>query len=192
MTQENPDNPPPLVNASSASPSPYEAVLIKAFERLTSEIFLFLLAYAVLVVVLSVFNVAMTDTLQNLLYLIPILGVITYTWVRQRSLARDAKKWEETPKDGVYVEVDQARGNADIGGIVGSHQEPTTNVGVVVKRASDHAKVRGIEYGQHNQTLPLADESYLVDLFQRLDDTRRRKLIGQAQKLLETQMEVND
>jgi hypothetical protein len=180
--------PPSLVSTAT----PYEGALIKAFDRLTSEIFIFLLAYFILIVGLSFLNVRMTDTLRNLLYIIPILGVVAYLWVRQHELVRDAKEHGVDVKEGVRVDVGTVSGEADIAGVIGGGEGPAGNVDVAVRRASDRARVRGIEYAQADAHSPSVDEGYLVNLFQQLDVTSRRRLIAQAQKLLEKQNPADD
>jgi hypothetical protein len=194
MTNEQPNNNPPQTPSSSSSSSivlPYEGALLKAFERLTSEIFIFLLAYVILIIGLTFLDATMTDTLRNLLYIIPILGVVAYTWLRQRNIVRDAKEHGVDLKEGVRVSVGKASGKADIGGFTASGGPvdggPVHSIDVSVKRAEDQARIRGMEYIQANTTQPSVDEGYLANLFEKLNDINRRHLIDQAQKLLTKQ-----
>src|SRR5437016_2686080 len=71
--------------------APYEVPLTRAFDKLTSQIFLFLLAYVILLIGLAVFGSQLADTLRNLFYVIPVLGVLAYVWLRQRKIVQVAK-----------------------------------------------------------------------------------------------------
>ena len=56
---------------------PFEPALLKAFDKLTNEILIFLLAYVILLIGLGVFADELSETLKNLLYIIPIMGAGT-------------------------------------------------------------------------------------------------------------------
>ena len=58
----------------SSSNAPYERVLSKAFEKLTSEVLIFLLAYTVLLVVLVLIGHDLSAWFLTLFYVIPILA----------------------------------------------------------------------------------------------------------------------
>jgi hypothetical protein len=180
--------PPSLVSTAA----PYEDALIKAFDRLTSEIFIFLLAYFILIVGLSFLNVRLTDTLRNLLYIIPILGVVAYLWVRQHELVRDAKKHGVDVKEGVRVDAGNVSDDAVITGVSGAGEGPIGNVDVAVRRASNRAIITGIDYAQADAHSPSEEERYLVKLFRQLDVTSRDRLIAQAQKLRKKQNPADD
>ncbi len=105
MIEQTDAKPEQMTTSTVYKAPPYEGVLLKAFDRLTSEIFIFLLAYVILIIGLSFFNVAMTNTLITLLYLIPILGVVSYAWLRQRALVNDAKEHGVNVKEGVRVDI---------------------------------------------------------------------------------------
>lgn len=70
-----------------ASGAPYESVLLKTVEKLRDQLLLFLLGYAVLIVVLAMAGSDIIVELRYLLYAIPVLGVLAYvglTYLRMR------------------------------------------------------------------------------------------------------------
>src|SRR5436305_7829631 len=71
--------------------APYEVPLTKAFDKLTSQIFLFLLAYVILLIGLAVFGSNLAVTLRSLFYILPILGIAAYLWQQQRAIVKDGK-----------------------------------------------------------------------------------------------------
>src|SRR5688572_2568702 len=107
-------------NPESVSRGPYEALLTRAFDKLTSQIFIFLLAYVILLISLSVFSPQLTTTLRTLLYLIPALGVIAYIWLRRREIVKGAKQQGIDVKAGIVsgsARVTGARGANAAGGV---------------------------------------------------------------------------
>jgi hypothetical protein len=82
MTEQ--PKPEPRANA------PYEGALNIAFNRLTSEILIFLLAYTILLIGVVVFGAGLPTELRTLLYIIPILGVVAYVWLQKRTIVKKA------------------------------------------------------------------------------------------------------
>lgn len=70
--------------------APYEALLTKAFDKLTSEVFIFLLAYVMLLLGLAMFGSLLAGTIRNVLYILPVLGVLSYVWLQQRVMVKKA------------------------------------------------------------------------------------------------------
>src|SRR5438876_1425239 len=70
---------------------PYEVPLTRAFDKLTSQIFIFLLAYVILLIGLAVFGSGLIVTLRSLLYILPVLGVIAYLWQQRKTIRRDGE-----------------------------------------------------------------------------------------------------
>jgi len=72
------------------SKAPYESVLLKTVEKLRDQLLLFLLGYAVLIVVLAMAGSEIIAELRYLLYGLPVLGVLAYfglTYLRMRERA---------------------------------------------------------------------------------------------------------
>jgi hypothetical protein len=166
--------------------APYEVPLTKAFDKLTSQIFLFLLAYVILLIGLAVFGSSLVATLRNLLYILPVLGVIAYLWQQQRAIAKDGKG------RGIDVKAGKVTGDARVGAIFNAPGgvDTSSNIGVRVRDARDRARVVGVEFGSGNES---NDEmNYLVRLFQQLSKQDQRKLIASAQTMLDKQEPSDD
>src|SRR5437868_7186506 len=97
--------------------APYEVPLTKAFDKLTSQIFLFLLAYVILLIGLAVFGSSLAVTLRSLLYILPILGVGAYLWQHQRAIVKDGKD------RGIDVKAGKITGQARVGGVVNAPRD---------------------------------------------------------------------
>ena len=91
-------------NENSGSFVPYERVLAKAFDKLTSEILIFLLAYTILLIGLLYFGINIPDTWRNFFYLIPVIGVLAYIWLQQGGIHKYANQgfclWQVAPRHG--------------------------------------------------------------------------------------------
>src|SRR5215470_16459936 len=98
-TRASPDR--ARTGGNSNRSAPFEAPLTKAFDKLTSEIFIFLLAYVILLIGLAIFGSELANTLRNLLYLIPVLGVMAYVWLQQRKIVNVAKEQGINVKAGI-------------------------------------------------------------------------------------------
>ena len=161
--------------------APYEVPLTKAFDKLTSQIFLFLLAYLILLIGLAVFGASLVVTLRNLFYILPVLGVIAYLWQQQRVIVKDGKD------RGVDVKADKITGQASVGGVVNAPRDRDIpdNVRVRVRQARDRARVRGVEYGDGDESTDEAN--YLTQIFQQLSQQNQRKLIDSAHRMLTQQ-----
>jgi hypothetical protein len=75
------------------SSPPYEAALNKAFDKLTSEILIFLLAYTILLIGLAVFGSGIATQFRNLLYIIPVLGVVAYVTLLAKGRQGRRGRW---------------------------------------------------------------------------------------------------
>ncbi|MFS0517802.1 hypothetical protein ACEYW6_24235 [Nostoc sp. UIC 10607] len=73
------------------SKAPFEDVLGKGIEKLTSEIFIFLLCYTMLLIGIGVFGTKLATELRTLLYILPVLGVGPYFWLRRQQLTAEAQ-----------------------------------------------------------------------------------------------------
>lgn len=161
--------------------APYEVPLTKAFDKLTSQIFLFLLAYVILLIGLAVFGSSLAVTLRSLLYILPILGVGAYLWQHQRAIVKDGKD------RGIDVKAGKITGQARIGGVVNAprDRDVPNDVRIRVRRAQDSARIGGVVYGDGDES---DDEtSYITQIFQQLSKQGQRKLIASAQTMLDKQ-----
>jgi hypothetical protein len=102
-TAQTPSDPSKQPSPLSSPSAPYEAVLAKAFDKLSFQVFVFLLAYMILVIGLAVFAPQLATELRTLIYVLPVLGVGAYVWQRRRSNARDAREHGIDVKAGVVT-----------------------------------------------------------------------------------------
>lgn len=171
-----------IAGASDSRPTaPYEAVLMRALDKLTSQIFIFLLAYTMLLIGLAAYGTEMAEWLRNLLYIIPILGVSTYVLLRQRTLARKAAAY------GVQVRAGIVKDSGYVAGIRGIAREFLDNVRVGVGWVSGDAQVVGVDEagGLDTETeAPKGTEAqYLLSLYQELSERDRSRLIAHAMRM---------
>src|SRR5687767_2395358 len=174
MTRETPPGTGPA--------APYEPVLIKAFDKLTSQVFIFLLAYLILVIGLGVLAPDITSQLSTLLYVLPMVGISSYVWQRRRSLAREARQ------QGISVKAGIVTGEAQVAGIRSTRGDANlpSDVSVGVGLASGRSRVEGVVIGAEGTSADAArDAQYLNAIFEQLSPVQRRKMIASAQRLLD-------
>ncbi len=161
--------------------APYEVPLTKAFDKLTSQIFLFLLAYVILLIGLAVFGSSLVVTLRTLLYILPVLGVIAYLWQQQRAIEKDGKN------RGIDVKAGKITGQARIGGVVNAprDRDVPNDIRVHVRQAKDSARISGVEYDDGDESND--ETSYIARIFQQLSQQNQRKLIDSAHRILNQQ-----
>jgi hypothetical protein len=160
---------------------PYERALIRAFDKLTSEIFIFLLAYLILVIGLSVFGPALSAQLRSLFYILPVLGIVAYVWLQSRKFAKDARA------HGIRLVSLIAKSGAVVGGVRGRGVGAADNVEVTSVFASgDGTSVVGHQVPEENPQSSSAEEEYLLQMFRKLDERKRRKLLNEVSRLLDT------
>jgi hypothetical protein len=157
------------------SMAPYETALNKALDKLHSEVLIYLLAYLILLIGLSVYGTAISTTLRNLLYIIPILGVLAYSWSKKRSAVK---------KSGVNVAAGIARSGAYVGGIRGDarYSEP---VDVKAGIASGHAQVVGVDVGPAKAASGNDD---IFTVFQKLNEKNRNEIHARSLELYSRQL----
>lgn len=176
-TDNNLENTTKGKNSLSTS-APYENVLNTAFSKLTSEILVFLLAYMILLVVLVWIGPTLGTPLLGLFYVIPVLGIIFYVWVkRQRIVAM--------PQDSrdVTVKVRKAEGESSVVGERGVFPTTAGSTVVTAGHVRDQARVEGRAI---NNTTD-ASAQLLIPLFEKLDQRNQWKLISNAQSMLNKQ-----
>lgn len=168
----------PTPATTGSQTAPYEVPLTKAFDKLTSEVLLFLLAYVILLIGLAVFGSSLIVPLRTLLYIIPILGVAAYLWQQHTTIVKDGK---------IDVKTGKVSENAHISGVTNAPKEGGIPgyVKVHVKEASGSARVSGAEYADGGA----ADNKtgYTLQIFQQLNSQNQMELIASAQRMLSQQ-----
>lgn len=171
----------PRSTQHSMSQAPYSEALAKAFDKLTSQILIFLLAYVILLIGLAVLGAQLAPTIRNLLYVIPLLGVAAFVFERRQNIVKDGRQ------KGIDIKARRVSGSASVIGVRGATNDLPENVTLRVGRAGDRAVVHGVEYGNVSEadaSKPAGtDAQYLLDTFQRLSRQNRRELIATAQRL---------
>src|SRR5215471_467913 len=151
---------------------PYEVALNKALDKLTSEILIFLLAYMILVIALVTLRGSIPEGLRVLLYVIPILGILGYAWLRKRTVIREPRA------GGVSVNALFVK-DAYVGGVRGGRSGESGPVDVSVGIATGRGAVVGVD-----ETNASDDLKYLQGIFHQLTESHRRQLITSASQLL--------
>lgn len=70
---------------------PFEAALSKGIEKLTSEIFIFLLCYTILLIGMAVLGTNLPKELRTLLYILPVLGIGSYLLLQGQKLKKKTR-----------------------------------------------------------------------------------------------------
>jgi len=161
--------------------APYQKVLAKAFDKLTSEILIFLLAYTILLIGLLFFGSHIPNTWRNLLYLIPILGVLAYIWLNQISMRRYAEERDFNLRDMKLTTI-VTKDNAYVGGILsGATTQLSGRIRLFSFWTSGDSSVIAISDGKSGQdkigknAKPLAQE--MLENFEQLDKDDQLKTI---------------
>jgi hypothetical protein len=166
----------PTIGAGPGVAAPYESALNKALDKLTSEVLVFLLAYVILVIALVTLRERIPETLAGLLYVIPVLGIVAYAWLRKRTVVRAPHA------PGVSVRALFVK-DAYVGGVRGpapARGEGPVDVSVGI--ASGSATAVGVDAGAEGD-----DARYLGTIFRELTPSHRRQLIASATQMLERQ-----
>jgi hypothetical protein len=166
--------------------SPYEDVLNKAFDKLTSQVLIFLLAYMILLIGVAVLGNGIDSGLRTLFYIIPIMGVAGYIWLqRWRHVSG-----EEDSKRDVDVRGHVTRGGSEVVGERGRVSDRSGSTKVRSGLASDKSRVVGRDVpgsGGEDPTIPRD----LIDIYHELDRGNRGRLLTYAQNLLSRQQPHN-
>jgi hypothetical protein len=162
-------------SSKKAGDAPYESALGMAFHKLSSQVLIFLLAYVILIIGMELFAGGATAQLRLLLYLIPILGAGVHVLLEKRKVRAN----------GISAAAGYAS-ESTVEGVRGDPGKVGGPVRVVAGFAVKGAKVRGVDMGGGEVDRP-ADLTYLSDLFAKLDDEGRQKVIGTAMGLLREQ-----
>jgi hypothetical protein len=167
---------------------PYEATLNTALNKLTNEIFIFLLAYLMLLIGLSVFGSSLVAELRTLLYIIPILGVMAYVRLRRRNLSQKEHRYNVQVRSGIAAEESY----------VGGERDPTQGgpgrtrvTSLFARRSTVIGRDVGGQTGGSTEASPAVNAQYLLNIFQQLDQANQRRLISSAQSLLDKKQSPN-
>ena len=158
--------------------APFEAGLLRAFDKLTSEIFVFLLAYVILLIGLGIFASALSVGLRTLLYILPIVGIAAYAWLESGRITMTAKN------EGVDVWSGVATRSGRVVGIRGAISSMLGRVKLRSLIVSGNARVVGVDVGG-DALGKGAQEGYLLDMFRKLEQADRRKVVNNVSSLLE-------
>lgn len=160
-----------------------ELVLLKAFDKLTSQVFIFLLAYTLLLVIVVVKGSQMPAEFRLVLTVIPLLGVVGFIWLRHMRLRT------ESSSAGISVQAGEISDSASVAGVRGA-QSPDyvpENVNVSVKHGSGHANIVGVEYETVSRRQDDSQENQLIQLFRNLPSSERNALLDHAIQLNQVQ-----
>lgn len=133
---------------------------------------------------LAVFGPQLADSLRNLLYIIPVVGVMAYLWLQQQGIVKDGKE------QGIDVKTGIVTGSAQVIGIEGAKPgaDLPKKVQVSTILASDKAKVIGTSYAYAEPEVPRnRDLEDLTVIFKQLERSNQIKLLNSAESLLKKQ-----
>ncbi|MEH2238317.1 hypothetical protein [Nostoc sp.] len=107
------------------SKAPFETVLSKGIEKLTSEIFIFLLCYTILLIGMAVLGTKLPTQLRTLLYILPVLGISSYLLLQGQKL-KNKTRFREMESNERIAELEAQIKNLEVeakdikGSIVGA------------------------------------------------------------------------
>jgi len=143
-----------------------------AVQRLRSEILIYLLAYAVLVVVVLLWGRELSLALQGLLYLLPLVGVAAYLVSQSRRVAQGRQPRVTV---GTLFTGKQA--------VVVGTERPDAAADVSVSAALTRGTVKGVATPPAEAGDDSSQAAYLAELFAGLRPDQRHKVIEVAQRL---------
>lgn len=175
-----------LQGTNSQIQVPYEAALNKAFDKLNSQILIFLLAYLVLIIGLNITTGSIPESIVNLLYMIPLLGIIAYGWSRKRTIVQDPSA------KGIKIQAFRVSGQGYVAGRSGGQANTTANedIQVSVGLVSNRARVVGQDL-QVNHDLT-SQQVVVSDLFSSLNPSLQREAIRFMMSLADRQDTMKD
>lgn len=187
MPEQFNSNPEQASTSSLAATPPYETALVQAINKLTSEVFIFLLAYVILLIGIAVFGESLTNTLRNLLYIIPILGVAAYVFLKRGDVMKEANT------RGIDVKTGVVTGGSYVGGVRGKTSPSSIDkVGVSSIWTSGESVVVGTDETYRQEPEPNTPQSseaqYLIEIYEHLSEENRRKLVASANRLRDKQV----
>lgn len=177
-----PETEPTTTNAPS--PAPFEGALNTAFNKLTSQILIFLLAYVILLIGVAVFGAGIESRLLSLFYILPILGVTAYVWLQRRQYVSQPVERNVKLIGGI------TRGGSTVVGESGRFSDAPGSTTVRSLFASGESTVAGrmMPDAMRDKTSISSD---FMAVYQQLTLENRIKLLGTAQSLLTKQENRN-
>jgi hypothetical protein len=178
MEEQAKSTPPSEAEQVPPQSTPYETALNIAFNRLTSQILIFLLAYVILLIGIAVLGAGIETRLLTLLYIIPILGVVAYVWLQRRSVPN-------VPERNVDVSSLVAKDDSLVAGEIGDYGASSgdTKVSALFTSGSTVAG-RMIESPRRKESDVSQD---LIDVYKKLAPENRSRLLTNAFDLLKKQ-----
>jgi hypothetical protein len=159
--------------ATSATTVGYDSAVKRALEKLTSEIFIFIIGYTALLAALIATGTRIPNRLEQLIVLLPLVGIVAYAWLRKRTVIRDPSARGVRLK-ALFVKDSTIVGVQGPGAAAADLQNVDVQVGFAVR-----GEVAGVNSGA-DRTPAATDAAYLLDLFNGLTNDGKRKLISSA------------
>jgi hypothetical protein len=153
------------------------SVVEAALRRLTSEVLIFVLAYAALVGGMATLGGG-TRPEYRLLYVLPLVGIAAHVWLSRQRIRKTLAG------EGVRVRAVAAGREAYVAGVRGGTAPSGGAVDVTAGFAAGGARVIGVDARGDSDA---ADARYLMEIFAQLRDGDRRALIRTAGDLLDAQ-----
>ena len=183
FNQQNP-NPqkPPLGEIQSRVP--YEEALVRAFDKLTSQVLVFLLGWGIILIILATIKPDISIQLLASIYFLSALGVAVYVWQEKRSVVGQGNNRRKR----VRVRAGRAEGSTYVSGTRGAIPMSPDDIDVRLGRGKDNARVIGLDAGEidsvDSKFSRSNQENYLIELFRQLEASDRRELVRVADDLL--------
>ena len=137
---------------ADSSTQPYADALNLAFKKLTSEVFIFLLAYVILLIGMGVFAQQAEKSTRYLLYAIPVVGIAGELLLRKGPIVR--KAGEEAARQVRVKAGRTTRGSKVIGASAPSGKDLPESIEVAAKRTDGGSTVQGVDIRGPAPTTP--------------------------------------
>jgi hypothetical protein len=157
--------------------APFSGVLAKTVDKLTSQIFLFVIAYVMVVAALAYWGVEVPVELRTAVCLLPGLAIAAYVYLERSKIRQTVQA------HGIDVRARIATSGAQVTGVRGG-AAPEGDVNVRVGVATGKAQVVGLDYGRGGDT---GGEANLLEVYRKLNAAERGRLFSKALTALEKQ-----
>jgi len=156
--------------------APVADALGKAVGKLTSQIFVFLIAYLILVIFLTLSASKIAAEVRVVLVVLPILRLLVYAYLKRQKILAQSRDLEVQVRAGI------ATGGATVAGVRGTGPASLRSVKAEVGYAGGKATVVGVDNAAVS-TDSKKDAEYLLQLFEQLNAKDRLELIGAANRM---------
>jgi hypothetical protein len=174
MTDQQESTPRTEPNVITASP--LIDALGKAVAKLTSQIFIFLIAYLILAAFLTLSTSQIPAEIRIALLVIPILGLLVYASLKRRKILTQTRDLDVQVRAGI------ATGAATVAGVRGAAPDSLRSVKADVGYAGGRATVVGVD-NPASAASPEADAAFLLQMFQKLAPKDRLELMNVANRI---------